>query len=240
MGGKGQVGTALCEILEANRVDPYALDKEGDFEPPPNLKYTFLHVTIPYTDLFFYHVRRAIKKYDPEFVVVHSTVPVGTTRRFGSFAAHSPVRGQHPNLKDGLLKFTKYVGAHNDKTRIAVLNHLRELRMTAEGWSKAEDTELMKELCLSRYLNDLAFYETGFKACKKFGVAPIRMVQWTNSYNDGYAGTRYVRPELTFPMGKVGGHCVMPVAKMLSSQTGYKFFKKNLDVFVGDRQAKSH
>lgn len=233
MGGKGQVGSALVEILEQRGIDVQILDQDGDFKPRLSNKYKFLHVTIPHSDYFNKAVRRAVKKYQPEYVIIHSTVPVGTTRRIGWYAAHSPVRGNHPNLKGALLKFVKYVGAHNDKTRVAVVTHLRDIGMTVEDWSKPEETELMKELCLSRYLNDLAFYETAFKACRKFGVAPIRLVQWTNSYNDGYAGTRYPRPELTFPMGHVGGHCVMPVAKMLSQQTGYKFFRKNLDVFDG-------
>lgn len=231
MGGLGQVGSALVDILEEHRHRVHILDKAEEMEVPKNGKYDFLHVCIPYGDYFVSQVNRVVRDYDPTYVIVHSTVPVGTTRRIGPFAAHSPVRGQHPNLKDGLLKFTKYVGAHHDKTRAAVVTHLRELRMNVEPWNKAEDTELMKGLCLSRYLNDLAFYETAFKACKKFGVAPIRFVQWTNSYNDGYVGSKYMRPELTFPMGRVGGHCVMPVSKMLSNQTGYKFFRKNLDVF---------
>lgn len=232
MGGMGQVGSALVEILQENGKDVFILDKaDDDLEPPERLKYDFLHVTIPFGDYFLTTVKNAVRKYDPAFVIVHSTVPVGTTRQIGSFAAHSPVRGNHPNLKDGLLKFVKYVGAHNAKTRMECGDHLSKLGMNVELCNKAEDTELMKLLCLSRYLNDLAFYETAFKACKKYGVAPINMVQWTYTYNDGYKGTKYVRPELTFPMGKVGGHCVVPVSKMLYHQTGYKFFKKNLEVF---------
>jgi hypothetical protein len=235
MGGLGQVGSAIVSLLEDKRRRVYILDSAEEMEAPKNVAYDFLHVCIPYGDDFVRQVKRQVLSYNPRFVVVHSTVPVGTTRSIGSYAAHSPVRGQHPNLKDGILKFTKYVGAHNEKTRSAVVTHLRELGIQAEAWSKAEDTELMKGLCLSRYLNDLAFYETAFKACKKFGVAPIRLVQWTNTYNDGYYGTKHQRPELTFPMGKVGGHCVMPVSKMLAGQTGYKFFRKNLDVFDENR-----
>lgn len=234
MGGLGQVGGAICALLKKNKERFSVLDKSGDFQAPLQTKYDFLHVAIPYSDYFLQSVRACISSYSPAFVIVHSTVPVGTTRKLGSFVAHSPVRGQHDSLEGGLLKFKKYIGAHSDKTRQAVASHLRSLGITVDVWNRPEDTELMKLLCLSRYLNDIAFYETAFKTCRKFGVAPIRLVQWTNSYNDGYAGTKWVRPELTFPMGKVGGHCVMPVSKMLSGQTGYKFFRKNLDVFVGD------
>lgn len=231
MGGLGQVGSALVDILEEHRHRVYILDKAEEMTPSKKVKYDFLHVTIPHGDEFISQVRRAVREYDPRHVVIHSTVPVGTTRRIGSYAAHSPVRGQHPSLKSGLLRFTKYVGAHNDKTRDAVVTHLRALGIMTEAWGKPEDTELMKMLCLSRYLHDLSFYEVAYKTCLRFKVAPIRMVQWTNTYNDGYAGTKHHRPELTFPMGKVGGHCVLPVSKILAGQTKYDFFRKNLKVF---------
>jgi len=233
MGGLGQVGKAIADvILDSRRADVHILDKHPDFDSPPErLKYEFLHVTIPYTDYFLEAVRKAVRKYQPKYVIIHSTVPVGTTRRIGWYAAHSPVRGNHPNLMDGVLRFTKYIGAHDMRTRVDCAYHLKEIGLKVEVWEKAEDTELMKLLCLSRYLNDLAFYETAFKTCRKFGVAPIKMLQWTYTYNDGYRGTKYVRPELSFPGGKVGGHCVMPVSKMLAGQTGYVFFRKNLNVF---------
>lgn len=231
MGGMGQVGQAICGILKDHKHDVFVLDKKGEFEPSESLKYDFLHVCIPHGEYFLENVRKAVRKYQPQYVIVHSTVPVGTTRKIGWFAAHSPVRGQHPNLKEGIQKFVKYMGASSVKTRVECSWHLKSLGLNVEVWNHSNDTELMKLLCLSRYLNDLAFYETAFKACKKFKVGPVRMLQWTYTYNDGYKETKYVRPELSFPMGKVGGHCVMPVSRMLSGQTGYKFFRKNLDVF---------
>ncbi len=232
MGGCGQIGTAVANILQDHNHDVYIMDKKDELlEPPKNKKYGFMHVCIPYSDYFLDNVRRAIRAYDPTYVIVHSTVPVGTTRRIGAYAAHCPVRGQHPHLEEGIQKFLMYIGAHNEKTRAAVKAHLQGVRIRVETWSKPESTELAKQLCLSRYLNDLAFHETAYKACQKFGVPPIHVLEWTWSYNDGYAGTKYVRPELTFPMGKVGGHCVMPVSKMLANQTQYRFFRRNIEVF---------
>jgi len=231
MGGMGQVGKALVKMLDKNETRAYILDKKGGFYPSEILEYEFMHVTIPYTDYFFEAVRNAISKYNPRYVVVHSTVPVGTTRRIGSFAAHTPVRGQHNNLEDGMKRFVKYVGAHNPKTLNAVGTHLINSGFLIELWRKPEETELMKMLCLTRYLSDLSFYEVGFKACRRFGVAPSRLLQWTNTYNDGYRGTKWQRPELTFPRGKVGGHCVLPVSKMLANQVQYGWLKKNIQLF---------
>src|SRR5690625_7627662 len=43
-------------------------------------------------------------------VVVHSTVPVGTCDREGW--VHSPIRGRHPDLEEGVARFTKHFGGH--------------------------------------------------------------------------------------------------------------------------------
>src|SRR5687768_9191104 len=120
MGGKGQVGSALVEILESKDHDVFILDKDDEVEPPKRLKYDFLHIAIPFHSNFTQNVKNVIRRYNPTYVIVHSTVPVGTTRRLGKNAAHSAVRGQHPNLKHGIMRFTKYVGASNDLTRKAV------------------------------------------------------------------------------------------------------------------------
>ena len=231
MGGLGEVGGALCDLLQDHRKNVYVLDKKDDFNPPTKLKYDFLHVTIPYGSYFLRAVRKAMKKYKPRYVIIHSTVPVRTTKRLGKNVAHSPVRGNHPNLKDGLTRFVKYVGAEDVTTRVDCAYHLKECGMRVEAWEKAEDTELMKELCLSRLLNDLAFYEVAFNICKHYKVSPMKMIQWTYTYNDGYQGTKHKRAELSFPMGKVGGHCVIPVSRMLADQTRDGYLRKNLEVF---------
>lgn len=231
MGGCGKVGTALVDALNVRSNEVFILDQQEDFKPTEDIEYEFLHVAIPFTPYFNAAVKNAIRNYSPRYVVIHSTVPVGTTRRLGSNAAHSPVRGQHDRLNEGVYKFIKYVGAHNAKTREAVAEHLASVGMPVEVWGKPEDTELMKLLCLTRYLNDLAFYEASFGLCRRFGVSPGRLVQWTGTYNEGYQGTNWTRPELVFPMGKVGGHCVMPVAKMLFNQNQSTWLKRNIELF---------
>jgi len=55
------------------------------------------------------------KRYRPSVVVVHSTVPVGTTRALltasGLPVVHSPVRGKHVKMAEELLHYVKFVGA---------------------------------------------------------------------------------------------------------------------------------
>lgn len=228
MGGLGQVGSALAQVL-SKKNSVYILDLN---EGPGLIKdLDFLHVCIPYTENFVGIVYDVIEKYKPKYTVIHSTVPVGTTRQIGGNVCHSPVRGQHNDLKGSLLKFSKYMGSVNRRTAEAVKRHLEDSRVKVVVCSKPEETELTKLLCLSRYLNDLAFYEAASSLYKRFRVNRNVMKHWTQTYNEGYKGTKWVRPELDFPNGKVGGHCVIPVSKMLVEQTEDEWFDRNLELF---------
>lgn len=229
MGGKGQVGNAIANILENHGQDVAILDK--GFRPKAWPKESVLHVCIPHSKEFVRDVKSEMSRYSPSLVIVHSTVPVGTTRKLGQMTAHSPVRGQHDRLEWSLLRFMKYVAGTTKKSGKRAFDHLQASGFPVTLWGKPEDTELMKMLCLSRYLNDLAFYESAYQICLNNKVSPAFMLQWTDSYNDGYAGSKYVRPRFDFPRGKVGGHCVMPVSKMLATQTKHNFLRRNIEVF---------
>lgn len=237
LGGKGQVGGAIAEILSEHGTRLSVVDL--GLRPKTWEKKSVLHVAIPYSKEFVTVVKSEIKRYKPSLVIVHSTVPVGTTRQLGEMVAHSPVRGQHNDLKYSIMRFIKYVAG---VTRVAgqrAFKHLHANGFPAYLWGKPEETELMKLLCLSRYLNDLALYEKAYQLCVDFKVAPNRMLDWTDSYNDGYAKSKYVRPSFTFPMGKVGGHCVMSVSKMLQAQTKDGWLAKNIRLFEPEGIDKS-
>lgn len=234
MGGKGKVGSVIAKIAAQKFGCVHVLDK-GQDTVPAVVPMDFLHVCIPYSKTFVKDVRKVAATYSAHYIIVHSTVPVGTTRLLGAHAAHSPVRGQHDNLAWGIKRFIKYVAGVTPRTGKECEAHLRGMGLGVIRWGKPEDTELMKLLCLSRYMNDLAFYEVAEALCRKAGVAPVKLLEWTWSYNDGYEampGMRYRRPELTFPKGVAGGTCVTPVSRMLYEQTRHPWLKRNLDIFA--------
>jgi len=227
MGGLGEVGRALATLLKKKH-KVYILDKHGR---PDAEKVDFLHVAIPYGKDFENWVKIETDFYKPRYTVIHSTVPVGTTRLIGGKIAHSPIRGQHNDKRYGFWKFIKYVGALDKRTQAAVTEHLAGVGLTVSGGWKPEETELAKLLCLSRYLNDLAFMETASRLCKRFRARRDVVTDWTMTYNMGYAKSKWIRPLLDFPEGRVGGHCVIPVSRMLVEQTENEWLDKNLALF---------
>lgn len=228
LGGLGVVGSALVKMLRktgtVHVIDVCTNTTKGSY-------YDFLHAAIPYSENFAKIVLNTAVNVNAKNIIVHSTVPVGVTRQIGPTAVHSPVRGQHSNILKGLKTFVKYIGAQNDKSEKIAYKHLKQAGFLVEVMESPEATELSKLFCLSRYLNDLAFYETAMGICKWLHVDEKCIQRWTKTYNEGYMGTKYVRPDLDFPNGKVGGTCVMPVSRMLQEQTKDRWLLKNIDLF---------
>lgn len=232
------MGSALVSILDDHGADVGVVDV--GVRPFLTEKTDFLHVSIPYSNKFLPIVKEEIKRYKPNITIIHSTVPVGTTRKIGRNVAHSPVRGQHDDLRGSLARFVKYVAGVTPSAGEKAAKHLITNGFRVEKWGKPEETEMMKGLCLSRYLHDLAFYENSDRLCAKYGIDSSKLLSWTKTYNEGYAGTKYTRPDFTFPKGKVGGHCVMPVSKMFFDQTRDPWLGKNIRIFnrVIDKKRK--
>ena len=113
--GAGEIGTALFEVLKH-----YYLVKLVDKNSPKiREKVRVMHICFPCQDQkeFVGWVKKYQEKYEPEFTVIHSTVPVGTTGKCGEKVFHSPVRGVHPRLQEALLTFAKYLAPPNEKLK---------------------------------------------------------------------------------------------------------------------------
>jgi len=73
-----------------------------------------------------------VERVKPKLVIIHSTVPPGTTRkvfeRCGCRVVHSPVRSVHESLehtKWELKPWTKYVGGADVEAAEAARKHLK-------------------------------------------------------------------------------------------------------------------
>jgi len=227
MGGDGTVGKALIENLASTN----AVDVVEVKHKPEVGKYDALHVAIPWQGDFVPKVRDIAKEYSTKLIIVHSTVPPGTTRALGTDAVHSPVQGQHDRLAVDMVKFTKWVGAMSDKKGREACDHMELAGFDARMLGTPETTETLKLLCLARYLHDLAFYENADEILGTFNVNPQTLNRWTESYNKGYAGTKWARSVLDFPGGKIGGKCVAQNSKILYDLTKNKGLARDLETF---------
>ena len=190
---------------------------------------TMMHVCIPFVgeDRFRNVVKNYMSRYVPKYVVVYSTVLPGTCIRLGKNAVHSPVEGRHPNLLEGFKVFKRLVAG---KCSMEVGRIFEGWGLEVQTYDDAVVTELGKLLSTTRYGINLLFCAAEESMCKKAGVEFEKVVlDYQRMYNEGYrklGQDKFIQPLLTAPDGKIGGHCVVPNANLLSMFTSDEWVKK--------------
>ena len=222
--GGGEVGGALYNILSCHY--PTILidkNKERSCGEYKGEMVDYLHICLPYSKNFSKIVGNYQKEYKPRYTIIHSTVPVGTSRKLK--AIHSPVRGIHPFLTEGLKTFVKYLGG---KQASQVADYFRRAGLRVYIYDKSETTELMKILSTTKYGLDIEYTKEVKRLCDKYRVPFSAWTIWTQHYNEGYSKLGYSefsRPNLTPIIKPIGGHCVRQNYELLKSKF-ISFIKK--------------
>lgn len=205
--GMGEVGQAIQKVFSCDWVD---VNKEELTE----CYYHIMHICLPYSEEFVRLVDLYKKRFQPKYVVIHSTVPVGTSRKCN--AMHSPIRGIHPNLYGGVVTFEKFIGG-TDASYVA--DDFRKAGLKVIICDKQETTELGKLLDTEYYRACIEFTKRAKELCDKNDVPFHEAYTLMNiTYNKGYAALghdEFVRPTLQPIMTPIGGHCVSQNAKLI-------------------------
>lgn len=206
--GLGEVGRPLLEVLgRAHRVqgiDLPARDVTGRVD--------FMHVCYPAQIADFVGTTEDyVRRYAPDVVIVHSTVPVGTTARVQERVAvpvvHSPVRGKHARMVSELTRYVKFLGTADDAVAARVERHFQTAGIRTQRLSSSLATELAK-LTETTYLGLLiAFAQDVDRMARDVGVDYGEVASF-------YDEIDYL-PRVRFFPGVIGGHCVMPNIALL-------------------------
>lgn len=206
--GQGEIGKSLHKIIGGDIRDLIV-------EPSSVKQYDIIHICFPFSDNFIDIVEAYKRLYQSKYTVIHSTVPVGTSRK--CHAIHSPCNGIHPHLEQSLRTFVKFLGGANQE----VVDYFRRNGFTVYPFDKSETTELMKLMCTTFYGVCLEYARDVKEQCDKYGVPFEAWNLWTQAYNDGFrllSQPQYFRPNLFPPQDKIGGHCVLPNAKLIDTK----------------------
>ena len=209
--GYGEIGKALTKILrEHYRVDTW--DINSGIEPLGN--YDIMHICFPYSNKFIDYVKAYQAKYEPKFTVIHSTVPLGTSRECN--AIHSPIRGLHPNLESGIRTFVKFLGGEQSSE---VADYFRRAGLRVCLFDRQENSEALKLWDTTQYLESVRMTKRIKKYCIKHNLSFSDIYRIGNlTYNQGYqelGHPEYTRPVLEPIMTEIGGHCLTPNEELL-------------------------
>lgn len=234
--GGGEVGSTIYEII--NRVFPVAVvDLDIDKQKLPDTKELvskfrkrqetrMLHICIPFKtqETFVDTVVQFIKEYNPEVVVIHSTVSRGTTRKIAEktdiAVVFSAARGVHSRFMEDMEYYTKFWAISTmDKKAVNIFRQaMSDAGFKLKQMSKPETVELAKLLTDTTYYGLLISYAQRTKMiCDKYGVDYDEMWQFAEEPHSKLGN----RPKM-FP-GYIGGHCVIPNLSLLDSDVFEQF-----------------
>jgi UDP-glucose 6-dehydrogenase len=203
--GKGQVGSALAEVLK--QYNPTSCDETDAYVTTG--RFDIMHVCFPYSKDFVKQVKDYQKKFKPKYTVIHSTVPVGTSRKCK--AIHSPIVGIHPFLAQSIKTFTKFLAG---KEASYVADYFRRAGCKVYLFDKQETTEIAKLSQTTFYAMTIEYVKDLKRQCDKLGLSfsEVFTIPATD-YNRGYEelGLGEIKIPLLNPiMKKQGGHCTIP------------------------------
>jgi len=216
--GAGEVGTALFETLR-DKYEVYLFDKGFDSIGRVGV----LHICFPYSKDFNKEVKRYLKLVRPKYAIIHSTVPVGTSRSLNCY--HSPIRGMHPDIVKGLKTFPKYLAPKNNFLK----RYFDKVGIKIVEAAKPETTEYLKIMDTTQYGLNIIIEKIMHRYCLENGLDfEIAYTHANKTYNEGYrklGKSNVQRPVLKHVDGKIGGHCIINNCDLLDSPLT-KFLKK--------------
>jgi len=230
--GLGEVGSSLKAVISEH------YETAGvDFNSAHPGSCEYLNICIPYDNDFVNTVNAYVEEFKPALTIVHSTVPVGTTKKIKGQAVHSPVRGKHPNIQDGLRCYVKFIGYNTQDAKILAENYAGKV-FDCCYIENTDFTEFMKIQSLAKYCAYLGIADEIAGLCNAIGMDYDLTKLWDKTQNE-QVHKFYQDMELPLldpPNNKIGGHCVLPVTKILVEDDRFnteiisKIYKKYADL----------
>ena len=226
--GLGEIGLPILKILSHTKnVLGYDIDEKlmnmSKFEKFEKNPTSFLHIAIPVTKNFDSNLIKLNKQFQPECIVIHSTISPGTTERIQKRLVcpliFSATRGVHKRMSKDMKRYTKFFALSNSapKKQWAIRSFTRKMKncgIKTKQMSTTETLELAKILCDTTYLGWLINYSQITNViAKNFGVDYDEM--WT--FSDEIHKFLGNRPKM-YP-GYIGGHCVIPNLELINNKT---------------------
>lgn len=216
--GLGEVGGAIFRVLSSAYPDTVGVDPQKGYELKDNVTAKFLHICIPGScNLFEDIVIDYYNKLLPDFLIIHSSVVIGTTSNISSsipsscLIVFSPVNGKHIAMDACLKKHPKFIGCDNpDPTRLKeIIEMFDKCNIKAIYVGTTRSIELGKLLTTTLFGYLIAWAQEIERICSTLNVDPKEVEKcWKLIDSSDFD----IKNKFA---GKIGGHCVMPNIELL-------------------------
>jgi UDP-N-acetyl-D-mannosaminuronate dehydrogenase len=239
--GLGEIGLPIFKLLSKKiKIDGFDKIEKLNSNKFSNIKnIEFMHICIPFSKDFEKSVLQLTKKFNPDGIVIHSTISPNTTKKLQTKLdlpiIYSATRGVHKRMLKDLKRYTKFFSVYNyaPKSKWAsrtFKNKLKKCGVKTKQLSQPITLELAKVVCDTSYYGWLI----NFAQISKI-IADKENVDYDEmwSFTDEIQKFLKNRPKM-FP-GFIGGHCVIPNLDLVNDKSLNQIssinnlFKKFLD-----------
>lgn len=234
--GLGEIGKPIMTLLSkefltvAYDINPQLVNKSKikKYETTPT---SFLHICFPFHSKFKENVIQLSKKFNPDCIIIHSTVSPYTTKKIQNKLSipiiYSATRGVHKRMIKDLKRYTKFFAIEKNAPRKiwACLEYsklMKKCRIKTKQMSEPITLEIAKIVVDTTYYGWLINYaQLTNLIAKKHHIDYDEMWEFSDEIHK-FIGNR---PKM-FP-GFIGGHCVIPNLSLIDEQEFYQIDKIN-------------
>lgn len=210
--GLGEVGMALYEIIkESGRYNVFGLDTKIEMDKRVPDKIDILHICIPYSKSFVKLVVNYVAEFEPDLLIINSTVSPSTTNQISKkcncFVVFSPVFATHStreSFKSDIRRFGKFVGGVTEEASFEAAKHFVKVGIPVKINSNPLVAEISKLYCTTYYGALIALAQDFHRLSRKYGANFVEVVD-----NICYLHGKAFNKPPAYP-DVIGGHCVMP------------------------------
>lgn len=234
--GLGEIGSPILKLISKSStsvgydIDSKLMDKMN-FEKLSGFSTSMLHICIPFNSNFLKNIISLDKKFNPEIIVIHSTIKPGTTsviqNKIKKPIIYSATRGVHSRMLNDLKKYTKFfaIDKSSKKSKWAASEFsklFKKCKVKTKQMTDPLTLELSKIVVDTSYYGWLINYaQLSNMIAKKHNVDYDEM--WT--FADEIHKFLGNRPKM-FP-GFIGGHCVIPNLELIDDKSLWEIDKIN-------------
>jgi len=234
--GLGEIGIPIYQLVckvtatYAYDINPKLIDNKTN-QKFSELETSFLHICIPFTKNFLDNIIQLVNKFQPEAVVIHSTVSPNTTKiiqkKVPIPVIYSATRGVHKRMLNDLKRYTKFFAIENDAPRKqwAISSYSRLMKkcgIKTKRMTNPITLELAKIIVDTSYYGWLINYaQLSNMIAKEHKVDYDEMWSFADEIHKNLGN----RPKM-YP-GFIGGHCVIPNLDLIKEESLYQIDKIN-------------